>query len=261
MADNESTNQTEPVSPAAGEPGPRRKKYSDGHTPKTKQPFAYQAAAIAFWAPVGALLLWILSRFIIASAQNAGDAKLQADLAFYILGAEIILMVLGLVMGVVALFSIRKLGKKGLFVRPLVGVVIAAVSLSYIGYFFYALKNEPARRLALLKSKLVGDWEIEGRAENTPITIRLSLRANHTGSWKITGPKPLDLSGAWDVQVKDRALVLRLNLDAPQNQKVKVEGFLREISDDQLTLANVTADGKVVNQTFNRVKELPPTLQ
>jgi hypothetical protein len=258
MAENETANQSETISPAAGEPPPaatpRRKKYSDGFTPKPKLPFAHQAAAIAFWAPLAGIALWLLSLFLQSSAQKSGDLKMQADIAFYLFGTEVILMGLALLMGGIALYAIRKHGKKGLLVRPLVGVAIALLFFGYVGFALYTLKTELPRRLAQLEAKLAGDWEIDARADNVPVTIRLSLRGDHTGSWKITGPKPVDLSGKWETELKDRSIILRLSLDAPQNQKVKVEGFLREVSDDQLTLANFTTDGRVLNQTFQRVK-------
>ena len=177
-------------------------------------------------------------------------------------------LVTSLVMGSIALLAIRKRGTNGLLFRPLIGMVISLAVLGWLGAWLYIAK-EPERRARNLSEQLIGEWTSTVRSQTTTVTMRLTLRSDGTAAWSLDAPATLDIPSHWQVTVptvRTKSPIkgqLTLKFDKPVEGPTRggspsrVEQRRWEIVDvtpTQAHLGNVTEDGRVVVQIFDRAK-------
>jgi len=88
-----------------------------------RKPFAFQAAQASLLAPLTAIGIGILV--------NVGMGAQRSPLAGIITGSiSILLVVLGFIFGILALFGIRRYGKKGILGRAIAGVCINGIIIA-----------------------------------------------------------------------------------------------------------------------------------
>jgi len=93
--------------------------------PSSKKPFAVQAAQASLLAPLTAFGLGIIV--------NVGMANQSSPLSQIITGSLcVLLIVLGLVFGIVALFGVRRYGKKGILGRAIAGICINGILIAFM---------------------------------------------------------------------------------------------------------------------------------
>jgi hypothetical protein len=98
-----------------------------------KEPFAVQAAKFSLWAPLVAIVVNI-------AARTTSDIT-QQGIGFVALG----LYVMGLILGVVALFGMGRHGRKGILVRAVLGVCLNGAMLGLIASMIVAMGQMRAR--------------------------------------------------------------------------------------------------------------------
>jgi hypothetical protein len=112
--------------------------------PSSKKPFAAQAAQASLLAPLTAVGVSIVV--------NVGIGNQASPLAKIITGSLcVLLIVLGLVFGIVALFGVRHHGRKGILGRAIAGVcingiLIALMALSIPGFMKAAERAKAMRQ-------------------------------------------------------------------------------------------------------------------
>jgi hypothetical protein len=112
--------------------------------PTAKKPFAFQAAQASLLAPLTAVGVSIVV--------NVGMGNQATPLAKIITGSLcVLLIVLGLVFGIVALFGVRRHGSKGILGRAVAGVcvngiLIAFMAISIPGFMKAAERAEQMRQ-------------------------------------------------------------------------------------------------------------------
>lgn len=93
--------------------------------PNAKKPFAFQAAQASLLAPLTAVGVSIVV--------NAGMGNQASPLVKIITGSLcVLLIVLGFVFGIVALFGVRRHGKKGILGRAIAGIAINGVIIAFM---------------------------------------------------------------------------------------------------------------------------------
>lgn len=92
----------------------------------TKKPFAFQAAQASFLAPLISIGIGFFVNVI-------GSGGHPSPLAGIITGSLCsLLIVLGLLFGIIALFGIRRYGKKGILGRAIAGILINGLLLFFM---------------------------------------------------------------------------------------------------------------------------------
>jgi hypothetical protein len=178
-----------------------------------KKPFAYQAAAFSFWAPIASVGLGCVVSGMFPDASTA-PGGMRASAAV-VLATVVLLNVAAVVLGAMALLAMRRLGRQGLLWRSLGGVVMAVVVLVSLG----STAQRTMGDLRMSRS-LVGVWEMETTTEGkTAAKIDMTLRADRTAAVRIEGAgKAATLTGVWAV-LKDAGTgkrVLAVKWDAGQ---------------------------------------------
>lgn len=93
--------------------------------PSTRKPFAFQAAQASLLAPLTAVGVSIVV--------NAGMGNQATPLVKIITGSLcVLLIVLGFVFGIVALFGVRRHGRKGIFGRAIAGVCVNGILIAFM---------------------------------------------------------------------------------------------------------------------------------
>lgn len=93
--------------------------------PSSKKPFAAQAAQASLLAPLAAVGVSIVV--------NAGMGNQATPLVKIITGSLcVLLIVLGFVFGIVALFGVRRHGKKGILGRAVAGICINGILIAFM---------------------------------------------------------------------------------------------------------------------------------
>ena len=91
--------------------------------PPVKKPFAFQAAQASLLAPAIAFGLGIVV--------NVGISGQLPPLAGIIVGSiNVVLILLGLIFGIIALFGVRRYGKKGILGRSIAGICINGILIA-----------------------------------------------------------------------------------------------------------------------------------
>src|SRR5205823_2507594 len=140
----------EPSSAAAESPKPAAPRYSSTAPPPARKPFAYQAAAYAFWAPLVAIGLG----FCISAALNrpgAVSAQTLRNISIALWCLDIFIILTALALGIFALLAIRRLGKGELLFRGGLGVLFSSLLAASIGWRYFHPPPTPRERL-------VGQW-------------------------------------------------------------------------------------------------------
>jgi hypothetical protein len=111
--------------------------------PVSGKPFAFQAAQASLFAPLVAIGM--------SMVVNVGMGNQAAPLVKIITGSLcVLLIVLGFVFGIVALFGVRRHGKKGILGRAIAGVcingILVALMLVSIPGFMAAAKRAKEMR-------------------------------------------------------------------------------------------------------------------
>ena len=120
-------------------------------------------ATISLLAPAGALALAAASRLLISMTD--GQVGIYLGLAVGI-GQAIILLV-GLVLGIVALCQVKKVGKEGVFLKAVLGVFACAFLLIVPPFVFYYMSSSLREKMfeAEMELQQIG---IENEALESP---------------------------------------------------------------------------------------------
>ncbi len=114
--------------------------------PSTSRPFAFQAAQASLLAPLIAVGVSIVV--------NVGMANQASPSAKIITGSLcILLVVLGLVFGIVALFGVRRYGKKGILGRAIAGICINGILVALMAVSTPGLMKAAARAKEMRQEK------------------------------------------------------------------------------------------------------------
>lgn len=93
--------------------------------PDSRKPFAAQAAQASVFAPLAAVVVSVMV--------NVGEGIGSSSSAKVITAAlSILLIVLGLALGVIALFGIRRHGRKGIMANAIAGVCINGLLIAFM---------------------------------------------------------------------------------------------------------------------------------
>ena len=102
--------------------------YTSASAP-TRHPFALQAAKFSLYAPIAVVLLNIMMTGLRQNPQSGTESAMRAvNLSVGIISMTILLA--GLILGIVALFGIKRHGPEKIMLRAIVGVSINVVLLS-----------------------------------------------------------------------------------------------------------------------------------
>ncbi len=238
-------------SPVPESPRPAAPRYSNTAAPMGRRPFAYQAVAYAFWAPLVAIALG----FCVSVALNRPGA-ITAETLRYVSNAiwivDGVIIVSALVLGIFALISMRKLGKRELLIRGSLGVVFAAVLGGSMGWRYLHPPPTPADRL-------VGKWvTMVADASGKKYQLHLVLNKDGSAHWLITGATaPIDVPAHWAVvpaKQPDESLVLVMKPDvkAPDAQVAERFWRIESIEKNELHLTRPDANGRAVPETYTR---------
>ena len=221
--------------------------------PKDPQPFAYKAAQIAFACPFVAIVFALCLNFALGTMTDSSAAGMIGTARLVGLLFCSALYVIGLVMGIVALASIRRYGAKGLVVRPVIGMVLSALILFII---VAAVGREPAT--VKTTKAIVGDWysKVSNGGQSAHVHMRLS--SDGTGTWELTdGPNPMSFHGVWKVgQVKDSpnlGLTFKFDPDAKTPANLKGLGWsIEQFDSARLELSTNDTQGHRVPEIYTR---------
>jgi hypothetical protein len=89
-----------------------------------KSPFAVQAAKASWIAPLLTILLGFAGQAISAGKANTPPETVRA-VALAIGGISVIIVLAGLMLGILALFGIRKHGIKGILMPSIIGILLS----------------------------------------------------------------------------------------------------------------------------------------
>ena len=91
--------------------------------PRAKTPFPHQAATFSVIAPLAAFAIGVVSQ----AGMSSMDRQ-DARMGLLVVGiANCLIILLGLLFGIIALFGIPKHGTKGILGRALIGILINAI--------------------------------------------------------------------------------------------------------------------------------------
>jgi hypothetical protein len=94
--------------------------------PPAKKPFAFQAAQASVLAPLISIGIGIIV--------NVGLGNQTTPMATIIIGSLCTLLIAsGFILGISALFGVRRYGRKGILGRAIVGIVINGLLLIFMG--------------------------------------------------------------------------------------------------------------------------------
>jgi hypothetical protein len=207
---------------------------------ESRQSFGVQAARFSLFVPLTVVFIGVLTRINAANAPSVGIA------VAWINGG---LIVLGFILGLVALISMRRFGPKGIFARAITGVVINGLLLFVLIGVVMA-----ARGLSRNRQLLHGHWQMQSSPDKSYKQLDLSLNADN--SFVLDGDKPdgapIRMSGSW--KIAERGMLgVTINsvqgADANMNGKHVELGAVKTIDDQQLILSTEKGD-----ETYRRVK-------
>jgi hypothetical protein len=131
--------------------------------------FGEQAAKFSLYVPLAVLLIGCFSR----SAANSGKDAAGAPIALFWL--QIVLIVAGFVLGIVALVSMKKYGTERILGRAIAGILFNGLVLGLVAVLLLPLVG-----LGQSKTKVVGTWRAAG---GNPEIKQMDMTFNKDGSF------------------------------------------------------------------------------
>jgi hypothetical protein len=205
-----------PVPPAPGKP---------------RESFGHQAAKFSLYAPIVALALGCVLNGALSKPSDdpsAGTTRLA------LAAINLMLIIAGTILGVVALASMRKHGTRGILVRSIVGLFLNVGLLAMMASVF--LFNP----VAGATSRIVGDWA--GTLQPKGRQMDLHLAKDMSAQCIIHGEHPRSIAAHWAVlRDKDPAapywLILQIDAkDSPDGKAVNIKWKITHIEPDTLSL-------------------------
>jgi hypothetical protein len=137
---------------------------------KPRGSFSYGAAKVALAAPIIAIVLGLFTQPLEKASPIAG---------LIMGGLNILLLLLGFLASIAALAAIPRLGRSGLLVRGLAGLLLNGLFLAAVVYLLLFLRN------LNIDSRLQGTWEAR---DARLVTQHLSLQPDHHFQLEFSGP-------------------------------------------------------------------------
>jgi hypothetical protein len=216
-----------------------------------RESIGVQAARFALYSPVAVLMLGCFTTF--AGRQSAADGAVQASSAAQtnvaLAWLNVALIVVGFLLGLFALISMRRFGREGILWRASTGIVLNGLLLLVLMSVFSA-----ARGMANQRAQLVGTWHLQSAPEKMAGSMALSLRADGTFDFDQTNPagKRTRVFGEW-VMLRDRKL--GISIDRVENANPQMVGqkmglgFVESVDAGQMKLRTDAG-----NEVYSRVK-------
>src|SRR3954452_1975046 len=193
---------------------------------RQEQSFGEQAARFSLYAPFTALVIGLLSN----------GSRGQPSVAITLFGINVLLVIAGLSLGVVALLSMRRYGRQRILGRAVVGVLFNGMIITALIALVLPLVLAGG-----IKNRLPGHWSIESARGQAPETIAITL--NEDGSFAFEssrdGATTASFSGTWTLT---RARVLGITIehvthgDASAVGKRIGLGSVKSIDDNHMVL-------------------------
>jgi hypothetical protein len=222
----------------------------------TKKPFAYQAAQVALWAPLIALFIGIGANSALRNTSGASSDSMTRIAWIIVGGFNLLLLLLGLVMGIVALVGASRHKFKGIVGRAVAGIVISVLFLGAAASLPFVMRGANNRAAA----RLVGQWHATLRPPGAvAIDSTLSFDTDKHATVRFTvGAKTVTGAGTWAFRMgnADQRSQLLVRWDPGQDPSLG-DGILwsiERIEDTQLTLLGKNADGSQSTEIYQRVK-------
>lgn len=197
-------------------------------TSPEREPFAYQAAKVAFWAPIIAILLGMATQSVMQQSPSS---------AFVIAGVNGLFLLTGFMMSIIALIGVFKYGPSGLLACGLFGMILSGLMLLVSGYFVFLI-FQPSDHL---EEKLPGNWQyIDSRF----VTRNLTLQPNkHFEMHFVSASGEGQASGNWHVALNrsDSHFYLILHVDSASEKVHQMENStlgeqIVDVKEDHLTV-------------------------
>ena len=140
-------------------------------SPPARQSFGEQAARFSLYTPLVAIFIGCLGR--------GGD---QPGVAMAMGWINLVLIVAGFVLGLVALVSMRFYGRQRILVRALVGVIANGLFLAAAVSILL-----PAMAAKRVRDQVVGGWRVESQAGSGAAPARNDIHLSRDGTFRMTG--------------------------------------------------------------------------
>ena len=147
------------------------------------QSFGVQAARFSLYAPIVAIVLNVCAT---GNKDRIGMVTIGVT--------NLILIVAGFVLGVVALISTRRYGGKGIL-----GRAVAGVALNGLFLLSGLVLLIPLMQRSHLVTGLAGHWRMVSSPTPSAGTIDITFNRDGTFHMTASGGKPVDLTGRWEV--------------------------------------------------------------
>ncbi len=193
-----------------------------------KKPFAVQAAQFSLYAPIVAIVLGCIT---------FGTREKQPTAGLIIGGTNALIILLGFVFGIVALFGMRKHGKEGILVRAIIGVVLNGLFLlSFVAVALAIFRGTNIR------PQVVGSWTMTKPAHGYNMDMNIDFADDGTFHWvtnfDTVPPRIAEIEGEWTLDKRAIGLTIRKVVAGDQNAvgtSIPL-GVVKTVNDTELIL-------------------------
>jgi hypothetical protein len=154
----------------------------DTPTPQRTASFSHLAAKLSWVCPIITIIIFVLLTF--------GRQVVARKIFAMIAAGALWLVVVGLILGIVALFGISKHGTKGILGPAIVGIIINGLLLSFVVTNVITSRGRQMQQHgSIVASPLRAVWSNEADAPNPAMTLQVHSGGERRGigdPWRST---------------------------------------------------------------------------